>query len=76
MYGADHGKFVCNKWLPLPAEGFLLTGDGRKLKVWVIDVFLHCKGDVRATLEFVAVVPGLAFNLIILTVLRRSTTSS
>ena len=70
VYGAVFSKFVCNNRRPLPAEAFLLTGDGRKLKVECfgsLDVVLHCKDDVRVTLENVAVVPGLAFNLIVLT---------
>ena len=49
-----------------PGEAFLLIGDGRKLKVECfgsLDVVFHCKDDVRVTLENVAVVPGLAFDL-------------
>ena len=66
MYGAGSGKFVYNKRRPLPGEAFLLIGDGRKLKVKCfgsLDVVFHCKDDVRVTLENVAVVPGLAFDL-------------
>ena len=69
MYVTDPGKFVYNKRRPLPAEEFLLAGDGRKLEVecfGLLDVVLHCKDDVRVTLENVAVVHGLAFNLIVL----------
>ena len=42
------------------------SGDDRKLKVECfgsLDVVFHCKDDVRVTLENVAVVPGLAFDL-------------
>ena len=55
-----------NKRRPLPAEASLLIGDGRKLKVECfgsLDVVLHCEDDVEVTLENVAVVPGLAFDL-------------
>ena len=66
MHGAGSGNFVYNKRRPLPGEAFLLIGNGRKLKVeWFgsLDVVFHCKDDVRVTLENVAVVPGLAFDL-------------
>ena len=78
-YMTDPSKFVYNKRRPLPAEAFLLTDDGRKLKVECfgsLNIVWHCKDDVRVTLENVAVVPALALNLIILTALRGSTTSS
>ena len=64
--GTGSGKFVYNKWRPLPGEVCLLTGDGRQLKVECVgslDVVFDCKDDVRVTLENVAVVPGLAFDL-------------
>ena len=66
VHGTGSGKFVYNKRRPLPGEAFLLIGDRRKLKVECsesLDVAFHCKGDVRVTLENVAVVPGLAFDL-------------
>ena len=66
VHGTGSGKFVFNKRRPLPAEASLLIGDGRKLKVGCfgsLDVVLNCKVDVRVTLENVAVVPGLAFDL-------------
>ena len=66
VHGIGSGKFVFNKRRPLPAEASLLIGDGRKLKVGCfgsLDVVLNCKVDVRVTLENVAVVPGLAFDL-------------
>ena len=67
VHGTGSGKFVYNKLRPLPGEAFLLIGDGRKLKVECflsLDVVFHGKDDVRVMLENVAVVPGLAFDLI------------
>ena len=55
-----------NKRLPRPEETYLHIGNGHKLKVeWFgsLDVVLHCKEDVPVTLEDVAVVPSLAFDL-------------
>ena len=66
VHGTGSGKFVYNKRRPLPGEAFLLIGDGRKLKVECfgsLDVVFHCKDGVRVTLENLAVVPGLAFDL-------------
>ena len=66
VHDTDSGKFVYNKRRPLPAKAFLLIGDGKKLKVECFEslgVVLHCKDDVRMTLETVAVVLGLAFDL-------------
>ena len=66
VHGTGSGKFVYNKRRPLPGEAFLLIGDGRKVKVECfgsLDVVFHCKNDMRVTLENVAVVPGLAFDL-------------
>ena len=66
VHETGSGKFVYNKRRPLPGEALLLIGDGRKLKVECfgsLDVVFHCKDGVRATLENVAVVPGLAFDL-------------
>ena len=66
MHGTGSGKFVYNKRRPLPGEAFVLIGGGRKLKVECfgsLDVVFHCKDGVRGTLENVAVVPGLAFDL-------------
>ena len=66
MHGTGSGKFVYNKRRPLSGESFLPIGYGRKLKVECfgsLDVVFHCKDDVRVTLENVAVVPGLAFDL-------------
>ena len=66
VHGTGSGKFVYNKRRPLPGQAFFLIGDGRKLKVECfgsLDVVFHCKDDVRVTPENVAVVPGLAFDL-------------
>ena len=66
VHGTDSGKFVYNKRRPLSAEAFLLIGGGRKLKVEYfgpLDVVFRCKDDMRVTLKNVAVVPGLAFDL-------------
>ena len=66
VHRTGSGKFVYHKRRPLPAEAFLLIGDGRKLKMECfgsLDVVLHCKDGVRVTLENVAVMPGLAFKL-------------
>ena len=66
VHGTGSGKFVYNNGRPLPAEASLLISDGRKLKVECfgsLDVVLHCEDDVQVTLENIAVVPGLAFDL-------------
>ena len=68
VHGTGSGKFVYTKRRPLPAGAFLLIGDGRKLKVECfgsLDVVFHCKDGVRVTLENVAVVPDLAFDLMV-----------
>ena len=57
---------MSNKRLPRPEETYLHIGNGQKLKVeWFesLDVVLHCKEDVPVTLEDVAVVPSLAFDI-------------
>ena len=67
MHGTGSGKFLYNKRRPLPTEAFLLIGDGRKWKVecfGLLDVVFQCKDDVQVTLENVAGVPGLAFDLV------------
>ena len=66
MHGTGSGKFVYNKRRPRFAGAFLFIGEGRKLRMeWFgsLDVVLLCKDDVRVTLENVAVVPGLALDL-------------
>ena len=66
MHGTGSDQFVYNKRLPRPEETYLHIGNGHRLKVeWFgsLDVVLHCKEDVPVTLEDVAVVPSLAFDL-------------
>ena len=66
VHGTGSDQFVYNKRLPRPEETYLHIGNGHRLKVeWFgsLDVVLHCKEDVPVTLEDVAVVPSLAFNL-------------
>ena len=64
------GRLVYSKRHPLSAEAFHLIGDGRKLNkggvFGLLDVVFHCKDDMRVTLENVAVLPGLAFDLMYL----------
>ena len=66
VHGTGSDQFVYNKRLPRPEETYLHIGNGHKLKVeWFgsLDVVLYCKEDVPVTLEDVAVVPSLAFDL-------------
>ena len=66
VLGTGSDQFVYNKRLPRPEETYLHTGNGHKLKMeWFgyLGVVLHCKEDVPVTLEDVAVVPFLAFDL-------------
>ena len=66
VHGTGSDQFVYNKRLPRSEETYLHIGNGYKLKVeWLgsLDVVLHCKEDVPVTLEDVAVVPSLAFDL-------------
>ena len=66
VHGTDSDQFVYNKRLPRLEETYLHIGNVHKLKVeWFgsLDVVLHCKEDVPVTLERVAVVPSLAFDL-------------
>ena len=66
VHGTGSDQFVYNKRLPRPEETYLHIGNGHKLKVeWFgsLDVVLQCKEDVLVTLEDVAVVPSLVFDL-------------
>ena len=66
VHGTGSDQFVYNKRLARPEETYLHIGNGHRLKVeWFgsLDVVLHCKEDVPVTLEDVAVVPSLAFDL-------------
>ncbi|CAN0123306.1 unnamed protein product, partial [Hapterophycus canaliculatus] len=47
-------------------ERFLLIGDGKRMEVQCygsLRLMLHCATNVRVALIDIAVVPGLAFNL-------------
>ena len=66
VHGTGSDQFVYNKRLHRPEEAYLHIGNGHKLKVeWLgsLDVVLHCKEDVPVTLEDIAIVPSLAFDL-------------
>ena len=66
VHGTGSDQIVYNKRLPRPEKTYPHIGNGLKLKVeWFgsLDVVLHCKEDVTVTLEDVAVVPPLAFDL-------------
>ena len=66
VHGTGSDQFVYNKRLPRPEETYLHIGNGHKLKVeWFgsLDVVLHCKEDVPVTLEDVALIPPLTFDL-------------
>ena len=66
VHGTGSDQFVYNKRLPLPEETCLHIGNSLKLKVeWFgsLDVVRRCKEDVSVTLEDVAVVLSLAFDL-------------
>ena len=66
VHGTGSDQFVYNKRLPRPEETYLHIGNGHKLKVegfGSLDVVLQCKEGVPVTLEDIAVVPSLAFDL-------------
>ena len=66
VHGTGCDQFVYNKRIPRPEETYLHIGNGQNLKVeWFgsLDVVLHCKEDVPVTLEEIAVVPSLSFDL-------------
>ena len=55
-----------NRRPPRPWERYLMLGDGKCMPVVFLgdlDLDLHCEQDVRVTLMNVAVVPGLAFDV-------------
>ena len=67
VHGTGSDQLVYNKRLPRPEKTYLHIGNGHKLKVqWFgsLDAVLHCKEDVPVTLEDVAAVRSLAFDLI------------
>ena len=67
IHGVSSGDCVYNRRQPRPWERYLMLGDGKCMPVGFhgdLDLDLHCKQDVRVTLTNVAVVPGLAFDII------------
>lgn len=66
VHAVGSDKHVYNKRRPLPEERRVYLGNGHSLNVLCIgylDLILHCREDVPVTLEGVAVVKGLAFDL-------------
>ena len=64
--GVSSGDCVYNRRPPRPWERYLMLGDGKCMPVGFygdLDLDLHCEQDVRVTLTNVAVVPGLAFDI-------------
>ena len=67
IHGVSSGDCVYNRRQPRPWERYLMLGDGKCMPVGFygdLDLDLHCEQDVRVTLTNVAVVPGLAFDVI------------
>ena len=65
-HGVSSGDCVYNRRPPRPWERYLMLGDGKCMPVGFLgdlDLDLHCEQDVRVTLTNVAVVPGLAFDV-------------
>ena len=66
IHGVSSADCVYNRGQPRPWERYLMLGDGKCLTVGFygdLDLDLHCEQDVRVTLTNVAVVPGLAFDI-------------
>ena len=66
IHGVSSGECVYNRRLPRPWERYLMFGDGKCMPVGFygdLDLDLNCEQDVRVTLTNVAVVPGLAFDI-------------
>ena len=66
IHGVSSGDCVYNRRQPRPWERCLMLGDGKCTPVGFyvdLDFDLHCKQDVRVTFTNVAVVPGLAFDI-------------
>ena len=64
--GVSSGDCVYNRRQPRPWERYLMLGDGKCLPVGFcgdLDLDVHCEQDVRVALTKVAVVPGLAFDV-------------
>ena len=65
IHGVSSADCVYNRRKP-PWERCLMLGDGKCMPVGFygdLDLHLHCEQDVRVTLTNVAVVPGLAFDI-------------
>ena len=66
IHGVFSGDCVYNRRQPRPGERYLMLGDGKFMPVGLygdLNLDLHCEQDVRVTLTNVAVVPGLAFDI-------------
>ena len=66
IHGVFSGDCVYNQRQPRPWERYLMLGYGKCMPVGVygyLDLDLHCEQDVRVALTKVAVVPGLAFDV-------------
>ena len=66
IHDISSGDCVYNRRQPRPWERYLMLGDGKCMPVGFrgdLDLDLHCEQDVRVTLTNVAVVPGLAFDI-------------
>ena len=65
IHGVSSGDCVYNRRQPRPWERYLMLGKCMPVGFHGdLDLDLHCKQDVRVTLTNVAVVPGLAFDII------------
>ena len=66
IYGVSPGDCVYSRRPLRPWERYLMLGDGKYMPVGFygyLDLDLHGEQDVRVTLTNVAVVPGLAFDV-------------
>ena len=66
IHGVSSADYVYNRRQPRPWGRYLMLGDGKCMTVGFygdLDLDLHCEQDVRVTLTKVAVVPGLAFDI-------------
>ena len=66
IHGVPSGDFAYNRRESRPWERYLMLGDGKCMPVGYygdLDLNMHCEQDVRVTLTNVAVVPGLAFDI-------------
>ena len=68
IHGVSYADCVYNRRHPRPWERCLMLDEGKCMPVGFygdldLDLDLHCEQDVRVTLTNVAVVPGLAFDI-------------